>query len=341
MVEFIEENQILCDNQHGFRSGRSCLTQLLSHIDDIVQGLASGVDTDAIYLDFAKAFDKVDHRLLLLKMNKLGFHEKVTKWVESFLSKHQQSVVVGGVSSFEVPIQSGVPQGTVLGPLLFIIFINDMKLSVKGSIIRLFADDTRILKHIGSTDDTLVLQSDLSSVIKWAKKNNMSLYEDKFELLIHKHNPQNLLLEHAFTVQCQTYEVSDGNLLYPVDKVKDLGIILSSDLSWGSHIRTIASRARKVAAWVLSAFKTRNMLTMMTLSKSLVRSHLDYCCPLWSSCKTSETQEIEGVQRTFTARIWGFQHLNYWQRLKALDLMSLQRRRERYIIIHLWKILHY
>ena len=164
-------------------------------------------------------------------MNKLGFHERVTKWVESFLSKRQQSVVVDGVSSFKVPIQSGVPQGKVLGPLLFIIFINDMKLSVKGSIIRLFADDTRILKHIASTDDTRVLQSDLSSVIKWAKRNNMSLHEDKFELLIHRHNPQNALLEHAFAVQCQTYKLSEGNLLYPVDKVKDLGIILSSDLS--------------------------------------------------------------------------------------------------------------
>ena len=326
MVEFLEENQILYNNQHGFRSGRSYLTQLLSHVDDIVQGLSSGVDTDAIYLDFAKAFDKVDHRLLLLKMNKLGFHERVTNWVESFLSKRQQSVVVDGVSSFKVPIRNGVPQGTVLRPLLFIIFINDMKLSVKGSIIRLFADYTRILKHIASTDDTRVLQSDLSSVIKWAKRNNMSLHEDKFELLIHRHNPQNVLLAHAFAVHCQT---SDENLLYPVDKVKDFGIILSSDLSWGSHISTIATRARKVAAWVLSAFKTRNMPTMMTLYKSLVRSHLEYCCPLWNSCKTSETQEIEEVQRTFTARIWGFQHLNYWQRLKALDLMSLQRRRER------------
>ena len=137
--------------------GRSCLTQLLSHLDDIVQGLSSGVDTDAIYLDFAKAFDKVDHRLLLPKMKNLGFHERVTKWVKSFLSKRQQSVVVDGVSSNKVAIQSGVPQGTVLGPLLFIIFNNDMKLSVKGSIIRLFADGTRILKHIASTDDTRVL----------------------------------------------------------------------------------------------------------------------------------------------------------------------------------------
>ena len=121
----------------------------------------------------------------------------------------------------------------------------------------------------------LVLQCDLSSVIKRTKRNNISLHEDKFELLFH--NPQNILLEHAFAVQCQTYEVSDGNLLYPIDKVKDLGIILSSDLSWGSRISTIASSERKVAAWVLSAFKTRNMPTIMTLYQSLVRSHIEYC----------------------------------------------------------------
>ena len=168
----------------------------------------------------------------------------------------------------------------------------------------------------------------------------MVLHEDKFELLIHRHNPHNTLLLCPFAVQSQTYEVSNGNLLYPVDRVKDLGVTVSSDLSWGSHINTIASRARKVAAWVLSAFKTRNRLTMLTLYKSLVRSHLEYCCPLWNSCNSTETQDLEGVQRTFTSKIWRLQHLNYWQRLKALDMMSLQRRRERYIIIHMWKVLH-
>ena len=157
MVDFIEKNQLLCDNQHGFRSGRSCLTQLLSHVDDIIQGLVKNADTDAIYLDFAKAFDKVDHRLLLLKMERMGFHRSLVKWIESFLSEREQRVELDGVSSLAAIILSGVPQGTVLGPLLFIIFINDMQLCVTGSIIRFFADDTRILRHIFNMVDTEIL----------------------------------------------------------------------------------------------------------------------------------------------------------------------------------------
>ena len=93
--------------------------------------------------------------------------------------------------------------------------------------------------------------------------------------------------------------------------------------------------------WMLSAFKTRDKATMMTLYKSLVRSHLEYCCPLWNCFNDKDIQQLEGMQRTFTSKIDGIQHLNYWQRLKALDLMSLQRRREGYLIIHMWKVLHY
>ena len=341
MVDFIEKNQLLCNNQHGFRSGRSCLTQLLSHVDDIVQGLTRNADTDAIYLDFAKAFDKVDHRLLLLKMKRLGFHEKVINWIQSFLTERKQCVVLNDVSSLiAAAILSGVPQGTVLGPLLFILFINDMKLCVTGSVIRFFADDTRILKHIYSLADKDVLQDDLKSVVNWAKCNNMALHEDKFELLVHRHCPKNSLFDHPFAIQAQTYEVSNGNMLYPTQMVKDLGVTVSAELSWTPHVNMIAERAGKVASWVLSAFKTRDKATMMTLYKSLVRSHLEYCCPLWNCSKIMDIQQLEGMQRTFTSKIDGIQHLNYWQRLKALDLMSLQRRRERYLIIYMWKVLH-
>ena len=129
-------------------------------------------------------------------------------------------------------------------------------------------------------------------------------------------------------------------MLYPTQMVKDLGVTVSADLSWTPHVNIIAERAEKVASWVLSAFKTRDKATMMTLYKSLVRSHLEYCCPLWNCSKIMDIQQLEGMQRTFTSKIDGTQHLNYWQRLKALDLMSLQRRRERYLIIHMWKVLH-
>ena len=225
MVKYLDENEILCDNQHGFRSGRSCLTQLLSHFDVIMRGLLSGSDTDAIYLDFAKAFDKVDHRLLIDKLQKYGFNGRIIKWLESFLSNRHQHVVLNGVSSFAALVISGVPQGTVLGPLLFILFINDMKLCVTGSIIRFFADDTRILKHIYTEQDVIVLQQDLDHVIAWAKRNNMVLHEDKFELLVHRGNPNESLYELPFVCQTQTYKVSGGNMLYPTDQVKDLGVM--------------------------------------------------------------------------------------------------------------------
>ena len=211
-------------------------------MDDIVQGLVNNADTD---------FDKVDHRLLLLKMKRMGFHEKLIKWIESFLTNRKQCVLLDGVSSLAAVILSGVPQGTVLGPLLFILFINDMKLCVTGSIIRFFADDTRILRHIYSLADAEILQHDLNCVVKWAKCNNMALHEDKFELLVHKHCPQNTLLDHPFAILTQVYQVSDGNMLYPSKMIKDLGVMVSADLSWSPHVTLIAERARKVAAWVL------------------------------------------------------------------------------------------
>lgn len=147
LVQYLESNDILCPNQHGFRTGRSCLTQLLSHFDDILQGLQNGHDTDSIYLDYAKAFDKVDHKLLLQKLKIYGLPPKLTAWIASFLEDRPQTVVVNGIKSYVAKVLSGVPQGTVLGPILFILFINDMGLCVKHSIMRFFADDTRISKQ--------------------------------------------------------------------------------------------------------------------------------------------------------------------------------------------------
>ena len=340
MVEFLDQNDILCGNQHGFRSGRSCLTQMLSHFDEIMLGLLEDKDTDSIYLDYAKAFDKVDHVLLIKKLERYGLPPIIIKWITSFLKDRSQTVVVNGNHSLAALILSGVPQGTVLGPILFIIFINDMHLCIKESTVRLFADDSRILKSIGSETDTEILQNDLDRAILWSKSNNMELHEDKFDLIVHKSNNSSIINHLPFSVESYTYTVSNGDILYPVDQLKDLGVIVSPDLSWSPHINTISSRARSIAFWVLSVFKSRDRVTMLTLYKSIVRSHLEYCCPLWHPSKIADIQELESVQRTFTARISGLNSPNYWERLKSLKLMSLQRRRERYILLHMWKTLH-
>ena len=340
MVKFIEHNELLCNSQHGFVSGKSCLTQLLSHFDDIYEGLLAGADTDAIYLDYAKAFDKVDHQLLLKKLRRYGFNERLISWIQSFLAERYQQVVINGESSYSAKVHSGVPQGSVLGPLLFILFINDMESCVKHSTIRFFADDTRILKHINSYLDVYLLQQDLNSVMKWAGENNMTLHEDKFEYIVHRHSPNSLILQLPFISELFVYTVSSGRQLRPVSELKDLGVTVSSTLSWSLQVNKMATKARAIASWALSAFKARDKTTMLTLYKSLVRSQLEYCCPLWNCHKVTDIQVLEGVQKTFTSRIWGLQHLDYWQRLKALKIMSLQRRRERYLLIHMWKILN-
>jgi len=340
LVCHLESNSLLCSQQHGFRSGHSCLTQLLHHFDDILEDHMNGEDTDAIYLDYAKAFDKVDHKLLIKKLHRYQVHPKMVKWIEEFLSNRTQHVVVEGVMSYAASIISGVPQGTVLGPVLFLIFINDITDCITKSTIRCFADDTRIMKSIGCEQDVIVLQEDLDKVVQWSKKNNMTLHEDKFELICHNSSKSNLLKELPFTCLQFQYKTSQGNILTPKHQLTDLGVKVCDDLSWSHHITSICDKARQTAAWVFSVFHSRGTVVMLTLYKSLVRSQLEYCSPLWNPVKIADIQELEGVQRTFTNRIAGCHHLDYWERLKKLSLMSLQRRRERYIIIHMWKLLH-
>ena len=340
MVHYLETNNILSKNQHGFRSGRSTLSQLLSHINDIITGLCNEEDTDSIYLDYEKAFDKVDHNLLIAKLKRYKFHPQIVSWISSFLSCRSQTVLIGNERSFSARVKSGVPQGTVLGPILFLVFINDLENVVGTSTVRFFADDTRISHQIRESSHHDQLQVDLNNILKWSSENNMRLHEQKFELLVHEANPRNTLHQLPFSSEQWSYVVSDEVQLAPTDCLRDLGLQVTNDLSWSTHIQSILKKGRSVSAWVLSVFKARDRLTMLTLYKSLVRSTIEYCCPIWHPSKISDIDAIEDIQRDFTRNISGYQQLTYWQRLKRLGLMSLQRRRERFIILNMWKILH-
>ena len=342
IVSYLESNKLICDNQHGFRKGRSCLSQLLVHFDDILNHLQNADSTDCVYLDFSKAFDKVDHRKLLIKIKQLGIKGKVYDWIESFLNERYQEVIISGIKSNKARVVSGVPQGSVLGPILFLIYINDMHECINYSALRSFADDTRLSARITRLGDCTLLQNDLDAVVNWSKDNNMVLHQKKFELL--QHNvPHNAVTELLYELPGVKYEVENiyqtsNVVLEPSKCVKDLGITISDNSSWSPHISIICDAARKKASWVLSVFKDRSAVVMKQLYKSLIRCRLEYSCPLWNPTKISDINRLESIQRSFTAHISPVAHLNYWDRLEALHLMSLQRRRERYDLIYMWKI---
>ena len=340
LVKHLEKNHLICGNQHGFRRGRSCLTQLLAHIDIILKNFLHGRDTDVIYLDYAKAFDKVDHQILLQKLYSYGVRGKLLMWLNSYLSNRWQTVVINGEHSNPAKVISGVPQGTVLGPVLFIIYLNDMESCIKSSIVSCFADDTRLKRSIDSVEDTTLLQEDLMTAIKWSAQNNMQLHESKFELVTHSTGRSKLIQELPYSTQFCEYITGDGSVISPCSAVRDLGVTIVPDLSWSPHINNTTNDCRKMISWIFSVFWDRSKETMLPLFKTLVRSRAEYCCILWHPSKVEDIKAIENIQRTFTSRISEVSDLHYWDRLQALNLLSLQRRRERYCIIQVFKILH-
>ena len=177
------ENQLLTKCQHGFIKGRSCVTQLLAVLDKWTEAVNMGNNTDAVYHDFAKAFDSVPHQRLLMKIKGYGISGKIWKWIEDFLFQRNQQVVVNGVKSLVVLVLSGIPQGSVLGPLLFICFINDMP-EVVHSSIQMFADDTKIFRTVNNPEQAHLLQDDLDALEEWSNVWQLRLNAENVKLCI-------------------------------------------------------------------------------------------------------------------------------------------------------------
>lgn len=331
MIKHLENQGTLNDRQHGFREKRSCLSQLLTHFDETLNAIERGNNCDAIYLDFSKAFDKCDHGILKNKLKEAKISGRIGTWIGEFLRKRTQKVIVDNNESNEVEVESGVPQGSVLGPILFLILINDISSEVNQSKVSLFADDTRIFNDVNSPEAVEALQADLDSVYEWQEKNNMIFNATKFELI--RYGPDDNLKNETVYF---TPEMS--NIIERKSYLRDLGVVMADDFTFRKHIDQIQSKVTKKAGWVLRNFKTRSSDFMKQIWKSLIQPHVDYCSILWFSPNNAgELAQIESLQRRFTRRIENVQDFNYWERLQYLRLYSQQRRLERYRIIYTWK----
>ena len=303
LVEHLEKGGLLSPNQHGFRKGRSCYSQLMQHHYTVLRMLESGAEVDIAYLDFSKAFDKVDLGILLVKLRAIGVRGPVLRWMQAFLLNRWQKVIVEGKSSTWGEVISGVPQGTVLGPILFLAHIADIDVGI-SSRVSCFADDTRVVRAIRDIADCGILQGDLDEIYRWAENNNMKFNGDKFRVLHYEIGTR--------TTGHRIYYTPEGTEIETTSDIKDLGVQMSNDAKFTLHISTSIKKARRMMGWVLRTFSTREPEPLLILYKALVMPHLEYCCQLWSPVVIGEIRKLESVQRSFTARIAGLRDLDYW-----------------------------
>ena len=296
--------------------------------------MENGENLDAVYLDFSKAFDKCDHGVLLHKIKRLRIKGKLGKWLQNFLTGRQQVILVNKVKSKYSKLVSGIPQGSVLGPILFLIYISDIGQDLSANTQTLvYVDDTKVKQRVTSEEDVEVMQQELIKLDNWAKTNNMEFNKGKFVVL--RYGENEILKEET--------DYFSGNFEEIIERkqsLRDLGVQLTDDGGFEEQIERVCKKARQKSGWIFRTFYSRNTDFLKQVFKSLVQPHLDYCSQLWAPLEGPDMEKIEKVLRDFSRRIPELRELNYWQRLQRLAMNSEQRRFERYQIIYVWKIIH-
>ena len=297
-------------SQFGFLPGRSTLQNLLIFLSDLNNNLNSREPTDVIYLDFRKAFDTVRHDILLQKLWDVGISGNLWLWFKEYLSSRQQCVSINGSLSNILEVTSGVPQGGILGPLLFLIFINDLPSQVKFSRILLFADDAKCYQLARNYFN---LQADLDALYLWSL-TNLSFNDKKVFHLRFNNNCDS---------SNSTYFLKDQPIT-SYSSQRDLGILLSDNLSWSNHYSIIVSKALKILGLLRRSFSTSTPVRVKRLLYlTLVRSQLLYCSILWRPRLIRDIMILERVQRRATKWILGDYTTNYKDRLISLQMLPL------------------
>jgi hypothetical protein len=321
----------LTNLQHGFLKNRSTTTQLLNVFSNINNILDNGDQTDVVYFDLSKAFDSVPHNLLLHKLKSFGICGKLHAWLTDYLTNRLQRVTLNGAESEWLPVTSGVPQGSILGPLLFILYINDLPdLLSPNTLCAIFADDTKIYRHINSHQDHIILQRDINNIHHWSTIWGLTFNKNKCTIISLKRN--NNPNEYLYSM--------DNTRLPHTENAPDLGLTITQSLSWNLHINITTNKALKrmwFLVWTLGF--TAPQKAKLTTYLSLVRSILEYNTPVWNPSTKENIKQLESVQRKSTNYILNNPkrpsplHIDYKTRLTTLHLLPLSYRREFYDLI--------
>lgn len=327
----LKEYNILCEEQHGFQTGKSCETQLIMTINDFANCLNENNQIDCIFLDFSKAFDRVPHNRLCEKLSYYGIRGPLLLWIKHYLFNRHQRVIIDGTSSYPSVVSSGVPQGTVLAPLLFLCFVNDIPLNVKSKI-KLYADDILLYRTINSVADCTLLQNDIDSLTKWSSTWQLPFNLNKCEFL---------RVTNKFFPITTTYYM-DAKSIKQVTSAKYLGITINEKLQWAEHISNITKKANATLGFLHRNLKKCPSHIKTSCYKSLIIPILEYACTIWDPYTLKDINKIEKIQR----RAARFSKNNYsWSTsvtglINDLNWQSLQSRRSNLKLMMMYKIIH-
>lgn len=329
LSKFVEDNNIIHESQHGFSKGKSTSSNLLKFWDDVTTMVEAGSSFSIIYTDLAKAFDKVPHNLLIIKLQRLGIGGKLLQWLKCYLYGRTQQVLIKGKVSVTTNVSSGVPQGGVLSGLLFALYINDLPEIFRFCKVSLYADDAKLYAPNNDPSSVNMIQEDINRLLQWCRLWKLQLNASKCFYLFHEHKKHTDQLPPIYYIE--------DEIMQKKEHCKDLGIIISSDCKFHLQIMNVRKKAIAEINRIRRCFISRNPMFLSNMYKQYVRPHMEYCVEVWNPVYSEDVNKLEKIQNKMTRLLRGGRILSPDQRNSRLCLKSHRQRRLRGDLINMFK----